>query len=65
MRFTKLIPLFAATVMATTVTAFGQTPAPAIEKSQVIVFINGQKFYIHNVKAGDTIYSIAKAYGVD
>lgn len=51
--------------MATTVTAFGQTPAPAIEKSQVIVFINGQKFYIHNVKAGDTIYSIAKAYGVD
>ncbi len=44
----------------TSVTAVGQTPA--IEKSQVIVFINGAKFYVHSVKAGDTLYSIAKAY---
>ena len=49
-------------VAFSSVTAVGQTPA--IEKSQVIVFINGAKFYIHSVKAGDTLYSIAKAYEV-
>lgn len=35
-----------------------------VEKSPVIVFINGKKFYVHTVKLGDTIYSIAKAYEV-
>lgn len=35
-----------------------------VEKSPVIVFINGKKFYVHTVKSGDTIYSIAKAYEV-
>lgn len=35
-----------------------------VEKSPVIVFINGKKFYVHTVKSGDTLYSIAKAYEV-
>ncbi len=35
-----------------------------VEKSPVIVFINGKKFYVHTVKSGDTIYSIAKTYEV-
>ena len=35
-----------------------------VEKSSVIVFINGKKYYVHTVKSGDTLYSIAKAYGV-
>lgn len=35
-----------------------------VEKSQVIVFINGKKFYVHTVKQGDTLYSLAKAYDV-
>ena len=35
-----------------------------VEKSGIIVFINGQKFYVHTVKAGDTLYSIAKTYEV-
>lgn len=39
--------------------------APAIEKSAVIVFINGKKYYVHTVKSGETLYSIAKAYGSD
>ncbi len=38
--------------------------APAIEKTAVIVFINGKKYYVHTVKSGETLYSIAKAYGV-
>lgn len=37
---------------------------PPVEKTPVIVFINGKKYYIHTVKAGDTLYSIAKAYEV-
>ena len=35
-----------------------------VEKSPVIVFINGKKYYVHTVKSGDTLYSIAKAYKV-
>ena len=35
-----------------------------VEKSPVVVFINGKKFCIHTVKQGDTLYSIAKAYQV-
>ena len=35
-----------------------------VEKSAIIVFINGQKFYVHTVKAGDTLYSLAKTYEV-
>ncbi len=35
-----------------------------VDKSSVIVFINGKKYYVHTVKSGDTLYSIAKAYGV-
>ena len=38
--------------------------SPMIEKSEVIVFINGKKFYVHTVKAGETLYSICKAYNV-
>lgn len=37
---------------------------PPVDKTPVIVFINGKKYYIHTVKSGDTLYSIAKAYGV-
>lgn len=35
-----------------------------VEKSSVIVFINGKKFYVHTVKSGDTLFSIAKVYEV-
>ncbi len=35
------------------------------ERSRTIVYINGAKFYIHTVQTGETLYSIAKAYGID
>lgn len=35
-----------------------------IEKSQSVVSINGAKYYVHTVKGGETLYSLAKAYGV-
>ena len=34
-------------------------------RSHSIVYINGAKYYVHTVKAGDTIYSLSKIYGVE
>lgn len=36
----------------------------AVERSTTVVYINGTKYYVHVVKAGDTLYSLAKAYDV-
>ncbi|MDE7450963.1 MAG: LysM peptidoglycan-binding domain-containing protein, partial [Alistipes sp.] len=38
--------------------------AAAVEKSQTIVYINGAKYYIHTVQTGDTLFSLARTYGV-
>ena len=43
---------------------FGQNPVQVI-KSEKTETIDGKKFYIHEVKQGQTIYSICKAYGVE
>ncbi|MFI3333159.1 MAG: penicillin-binding protein activator [Rikenellaceae bacterium] len=37
----------------------------AITKSQVVVYINGEKYYIHTVKGDETIEAIAEVYEVD
>lgn len=46
----------------------GLTPvsasAPQSQKSQTIVYIGGEKFYIHTVRTGETLYSIARLYGI-
>lgn len=34
------------------------------ERSTQRVFINGKKYYLHAVAAGETLYSLAKTYGV-
>ncbi len=34
-------------------------------KSETIVYINGQKYYIHNVETGETLYSLSKLYDVE
>lgn len=39
-------------------------PAAAVEKSQTVVYVNGVKFYVHTVEAGETLYSISREYGV-
>ena len=47
--------------------AFAAAPvraADTIEKSQTVVYINGSKFYVHTVQAGQTLYSLAREYGV-
>ncbi len=38
--------------------------ATAVEKSPTIVSIDGAKYYVHTVQPGETLYAIAKAYGV-
>ncbi|MFI3282578.1 MAG: LysM peptidoglycan-binding domain-containing protein [Rikenellaceae bacterium] len=34
------------------------------QRSQSIVFINGQKYYVHTVAEGETLYSLSKLYDV-
>lgn len=36
----------------------------AVEKSQTVVYVNGVKYYVHTVQAGETLYSIAREYRV-
>lgn len=38
--------------------------AIAIEPSSQIVIIDGQRYYVHTVERGETLYSLARAYGV-
>ena len=60
--FKRLITL---AIFSTAVVGWAGVQAlPPVEKTPVIVFINGKKYYIHTVKSGDTLYSIAKAYEV-
>lgn len=37
---------------------------PQPQRSETIVYIGGRKFYVHTVQAGETLYSIARLYGV-
>ena len=46
--------------LATTAANF----VPDIKRSTTIVFVNGKKYFIHTVKKGETLYSIAKTYQV-
>jgi len=54
------ISIFALTLLAT---AEVHASTVAYERSQTIVYINGAKYYVHTVAAGETLYSIAKTYG--
>ena len=38
--------------------------AVAAGESATIVYINGAKYYIHTVQAGETLYGLSKTYGV-
>ena len=60
----KLLRIILAVGMAFSLAVGVALELQPVEKSPVIVFINGQKFYVHTVKQGDTLYSIAKAYEV-
>lgn len=43
----------------------GGLAANGDSRSHTIVYINGAKYYVHTVKAGETLYSLSKAYGVE
>ena len=61
--YQKFITLCVA-LSSLTITAEAVELMPDVTKSNTIVFINGKKYYVHTVKSGDTLYSMAKAYGV-
>lgn len=42
-----------------------QAQEHTVKKSSDIVVIRGKSFYLHTVEAGQTLFSISKAYGVD
>lgn len=44
--------------------ASAQYAVPESEKSQSIIFIDGQNFYVHTVGAKETFYSLGKLYGI-
>ena len=48
-----------------TASALNGVAAEEIGRSHTIVYINGAKYYVHTVKAGDTLYSLSKIYGVE
>ncbi|MFI3285459.1 MAG: LysM peptidoglycan-binding domain-containing protein [Rikenellaceae bacterium] len=53
-------------LILTAILAFGTVALVfSITKSQVVVYINGEKYYIHTVDSGETITAIAEAYNVD
>lgn len=43
---------------------YGATVVSATGQSQTVVVIDGAKYYIHTVAKGETLYSLAKTYGV-
>ncbi len=38
--------------------------AQSQERSQNIVFISGERYYVHTVAEGETLYSLSKLYDV-
>lgn len=57
----RFLLLFCVLWIATGVSAQEHT----VKKSSDIVVIRGKSFYLHTVEAGQTLFSISKAYGVD
>ena len=67
MNLRKTISSFALRAVATLIMAASASLATAQVKitiSDQIVSVKGEKMYVHNVKKGETIYSICKAYGI-
>lgn len=60
----KIFKRFIATGLIFTTLSGAAVELLPVDKSPVIVFINGKKYYVHTVKSGDTLYSIAKTYEV-
>lgn len=63
LRSIGLMLLAAASLVVGASTARAQGPAP-VEVSQTIVYIDGAKYRVHAVQAGQTLYGLSKAYGV-
>lgn len=64
MRLLKTLFLVITLALSASVAEIVAVEVQPVEKTAVIVFINGQKFYVHTVKAGDTLFSLAKTYEV-
>jgi LysM repeat protein len=59
----RIFCLFAFVLLAS-VYLPAQNESPEIQISSEKIMLNGEKFYLHQVKKGQTLYSISKAYRV-
>lgn len=57
-----IIGLLLGTLLTSSVTALAQEVQ--VQRADKTVLIGGKKFYMHHVKAGETLFAIAKAYHV-
>ncbi len=65
MRYFFLIILIAISFLLRTVTLNAQFQPAPVEKSNEKILFQGKIYYLHTVKAGQTLYSISKAYEKD
>lgn len=56
--------LFIALAIASLTVADAVADSPSVQRSESIVRIEGDNYYVHTVEAGQTLYSLAKAYDV-
>ena len=59
----KIIYLTLVLILSTVISGYGQE-AVDLTRSGIIEEINGEKYYIHIVKPGTTLYSLARVYNV-
>ena len=65
MKKTINIHIFTIILNLIAIISFSQSDTiPEVTKSGNKVIIGGEKYYVHEVKKGQTLYSISKAYGV-
>jgi LysM repeat protein len=59
------IHILTITLQLITIVGFGQNDTvPTVTRSENKVIIGGEKYYVHEVEKGETLYSISKAYNV-
>ncbi len=52
-------------IIALTLISLISTAQEQIKKSNKIEIINNKKYYVHEIKKGETLYAISKAYNID
>ncbi|MGM0649590.1 MAG: PBP1 and LysM peptidoglycan-binding domain-containing protein [Bacteroidota bacterium] len=52
-------------ILVLAIVTYAQQESPEIQISDEKITLNGEKFYLHTVESGQTLFSISKAYNVE